>query len=205
MENKLETHQKEFEELVRKMLNLMDPHPERGGLVDTPHRVWGYWHELLEGQFLTNEEIAEKFKKNFEVGYDPIVTMSIDNVFSNCEHHLALMYEGSAIIGYIPTQNKDGTFNVLGLSKIPRIVDMCARRLQLQEKLAADIAEVISIATGSTQVYVNLNMKHGCVSARGVKADSFTNVTYMTKDLRRNADARHEFERKAQELRLLKK
>lgn len=205
MENKLETHQKEFEELVRKMLNLMDPHPERGGLVDTPHRVWGYWHELLEGQFLTNEEIAEKFKKNFEVGYDPIVTMSIDNVFSNCEHHLALMYEGSAIIGYIPTQNKDGTFNVLGLSKIPRIVDMCARRLQLQEKLAADIADVISIATGSTQVYVNLNMKHGCVSARGVKADSFTNVTYMTKDLRRNADARHEFERKAQELRLLKK
>lgn len=205
MENKLETHQEEFEELVRKMLELMDPNPDRPGIKETPHRVWGYWHELLEGQFLTNEEIAEKFKKNFEVGYDPIVTMSIDNVFSNCEHHLALMYDGSAIVGYVPTQNKDGTFNVLGLSKIPRIVDMCARRLQLQEKLASDIAEVISLATGSTQVYVNLNMKHGCVSARGVKAQSFTNVTFMTRDLRRNADARREFERKAQELRLINK
>ena len=160
---------------------------------------------MLEGQFLTNDEIAAKFKKDFEVGYDPIVTMSVDNIFSNCEHHLALMYDGSAIIGYIPTQNKDGTFNVLGLSKIPRIVDMCAGRLQLQEKLAADIADCITKATGSTQVYVNLTMKHGCVSARGVKADSFTNVTYMTKDLRRNNEARHEFERKAQELRLLNK
>lgn len=205
MENKLETHQAEFEELVRKMLNLMDPNPDREGIRETPHRVWGYWHELLEGQFLTNDEIAAKFKKDFEVGYDPIVTMSVDNIFSNCEHHLALMYDGSAIIGYIPTQNKDGTFNVLGLSKIPRIVDMCARRLQLQEKLAADIADCITKATGSTQVYVNLTMKHGCVSARGVKADSFTNVTYMTKDLRRNNEARHEFERKAQELRLLNK
>lgn len=205
MENKLETHQEEFEALVKRMLELMDPNPDRPGIKETPHRVWGYWHELLEGQFLTNEEIAEKFKKNFEVGYDPIVTMSIDNVFSNCEHHLALMYDGSAIVGYIPTQNKDGTFNVLGLSKIPRIVDMCARRLQLQEKLASDIAEVIMLATGSTQVYVNLNMKHGCVSARGVKAQSFTNVTFMTKDLRRNEGARREFERKAQELRLINK
>lgn len=205
MENKLETHQEEFEELVKKMLELMDPNPDRPGIKETPHRVWGYWHELLEGQFLTNEEIAAKFKKNFEVGYDPIVTMSIDNIFSNCEHHLALMYDGNAIVGYIPTQNKDGTFNVLGLSKIPRIVDMCARRLQLQEKLASDIAEVITLATGSTQVYVNLNMKHGCVSARGVKAQSFTNVTFMTKDLRRNEGARREFERKAQELRLINK
>ena len=205
MENKLETHQSEFEELVRKMLTLMDPNPDRESIRETPHRVWGYWHELLAGQFLTNDEIAAKFKKDFEVGYDPIVTMSINNIFSNCEHHLALMYDGSAIIGYIPTQNEDGTFNVLGLSKVPRIVDMCARRLQLQEKLASDIADCIMKATGSTQVYVNLNMKHGCVSARGAKADSFTNVTYMTKDLRRNNEARHEFERKAQELRILNK
>ena len=77
---------------------------------------------------------------------------------------------------------------------------MCSKRLQLQEKLASDIAECISLATGSKEVYVNLNMKHGCVSARGVKAQGSTNVTFMTKTLRKNIEARQEFERKASEI-----
>lgn len=160
----------------------------------------GYWEELLEGEKYTNKEIAEKFSKSFEVGYDPIVTVYQDDLFSHCEHHLALMYDGNVIIGYIPVQNEDGTFKVLGLSKLYRIVDLCAKRLQLQEKLAADIAECISLATGSNQVYVNLTMKHGCVSARGSKSRGFTNVAYMTKELRANKQAREEFERKASEL-----
>lgn len=191
---------KKVEKLIRELLIAFGKDPETPGLKETPRRVAGYWEELLEGEKYTNKEIAEKFSKSFEVGYDPIVTVYQDDLFSHCEHHLALMYDGNVIIGYIPVQNEDGTFKVLGLSKLYRIVDLCAKRLQLQEKLAADIAECISLATGSNQVYVNLTMKHGCVSARGSKSRGFTNVAYMTKELRANKQAREEFERKASEL-----
>ncbi|MBQ9900627.1 MAG: GTP cyclohydrolase I FolE [Acholeplasmatales bacterium] len=187
-------------EAVKNLLIAMGEDPERPGLLETPKRVAGYWQELLEGNNYTNKEIAEKYSKSFEVGYDPIVTIYQENIYSHCEHHLALMFDGSAVIGYIPVQNEDGTFKVLGLSKLYRIVEMCSKRLQLQEKLASDIAECISLATGSKEVYVNLNMKHGCVSARGVKAQGSTNVAFMTPTLRANKDAREEFERKASEI-----
>lgn len=187
-------------EAAKQLLIAMGQDVEREGLKETPRRVAGYWQELLEGEQYTNKEIAQKYSKNFEVGYDPIVTIYQENIYSHCEHHLALMFDGSAVIGYIPVKNENGTYKVLGLSKLYRIVEMCSKRLQLQEKLASDIAECISLATGSTEVYVNLNMKHGCVSARGVKASGSTNVTFMTQDLRNDKEARDEFERKAAEL-----
>lgn len=187
------------EEAARMMLEAFGEDITREGLKETPRRIAGYWEELLEGSQYTNEEIAKKFSKDFEVSSDPMVTLLVEDVFSHCEHHLALMYDGDVIVGYIPKATEGG-YKVLGLSKIPRIIDMCSKRLQLQEKLAADIAECISLATGSTQVYVNINMKHGCVSARGSKSRGSTNVTYMTKELRDNKDARSEFERKAAEI-----
>lgn len=200
MEEKRKFDFEATKEAVKNLLIAMGEDPERPGLKETPKRVAGYWQELLEGNNYTNKEIAEMYNKSFEVGYDPIVTIYQENIYSHCEHHLALMFDGSAIIGYIPVQNEDGTFKVLGLSKLYRIVEMCSKRLQLQEKLASDIAECISLATGSKEVYVNLNMKHGCVSARGVKAQGSTNVTFMTKTLRKNIEARQEFERKASEI-----
>lgn len=200
MEEKRKFNFEATKEAVKNLLIAMGEDPERPGLKETPKRVAGYWQELLEGNNYTNKEIAEMYNKSFEVGYDPIVTIYQENIYSHCEHHLALMFDGSAIIGYIPVQNEDGTFKVLGLSKLYRIVEMCSKRLQLQEKLASDIAECISLATGSKEVYVNLNMKHGCVSARGVKAQGSTNVTFMTKTLRKNIEARQEFERKASEI-----
>ncbi len=187
-------------EAVKQLLIAMGQDVERPGLIETPRRVAGYWQELLEGENYTNKEIAEKYNKSFEVGYDPMVTIYMDNIYSHCEHHLALMFDGNAVVGYIPVQNEDGTFKVLGLSKLYRIIELCSKRLQLQEKLASDIAECISLATGSAEVYVNLNMKHGCVSARGVKAEGSTNVTFMTEDLRKDKEARQEFERKASEV-----
>lgn len=188
------------EQAIKDLLESFGEDINREGLKETPRRVAGYWKELLEGNSYTNKEIAEKYNKSFEVGYDPIVTIYQDNIYSHCEHHLALMFDGSAIIGYMPIKNPDGTFKVLGLSKLYRIVEMCSKRLQLQEKLASDIAECISLATGSDKVYVNLTMKHGCVSARGVKAEGLTNVTFMTKPLRKEKEARDEFERKANEI-----
>lgn len=190
------------ERAVRLLLVGIGEDPDREGLKGTPRRVAGYYKELLAGNNLSNEEIADKFKKDFNVSHDPMVMVTVEDVFSHCEHHLALMYDGDVTVGYIPrpSDTHEGMYKVLGLSKIPRIVDMCSKRLQLQEKLASDIAECISLVTGSDMVYVNLNMKHGCVSARGARAKSTTNVTFMTPKLRADHDAKDEFERKANEL-----
>lgn len=192
-------NEEKVKEAVKELLKAFGEDVERDGLKETPRRVAKYWKELLEGSQYSNKEIAEMFSKDFEVSGDPMVTLLVQDVYSHCEHHLALMFDGEVIVGYIPQATENG-YKVLGLSKIPRIIDMCSKRLQLQEKLAADIAECISLATGSKQVYININMKHGCVSARGSKSRGTTNVTYMTKELRQNKDARNEFERKASEI-----
>lgn len=159
MENKF--NRKAVEEATKQLLIAMGQDINRPGLKETPRRVGGYWEELLEGENYTNQEIAEKFNKSFDVGYSNLVVKEVKNVYSHCEHHLALMFNGTVYVAYIPVENEGGTFKVIGLSKIDRIVNMCSKRLQLQEKLASDIAECISIATGSNQVYVQIVMNHG--------------------------------------------
>lgn len=192
------------EEAVRNLLIALGEDVNREGLKETPRRVAKYWDELLEGEQYSNREIAEKFEKDFQVGYDSMVIKECNNVFSHCEHHLALMYNGTVYVAYIPTywNGKDDSegYKVIGLSKIPRIVDMCSKRLQLQEKLCADIAECIQYATGSDRVYVRSVMDHGCVSARGAKSSGVTDVTYITPKLRNDGEARKEIEAKVQEL-----
>lgn len=184
------------EEAVKSLLESFGEDINREGLKDTPRRVAGYWEELLEGNNYTNEEIAEKFKKDFEVSSNPLVVKEIKNVYSHCEHHLALMYNMTVVVAYIPVKIDENKYKVIGLSKIPRIVDLCAKRLQLQEKLAEDIAECISLATGSKDVYVNIVADHACVSARGAKSDGFTDVTYITGEFKTNTPLRDEIERK---------
>ena len=189
-------------EASKQLLIAMGQDVERAGLKETPRRMAGYWQELLEGENYTNEEIANKYNKSFDVGYSNLVVKEVKNVYSHCEHHLALMFNGTVYVAYIPVKNSDGTYKVLGLSKIDRIVDMCSKRLQLQEKLASDIAECISIATGSNLVYVQIIMNHGCVSARGPKSEGKTDVTYMTDELKLNEpELRKEIETKITELR----
>ena len=100
------------------------------------------------------------------------------------------------VVAYIPVQLDNGKYKVIGLSKIPRIVELCSKRLQLQEKLAEDIAECISLATGSNDVYINIIGDHACVSARGAKSDGFTDVTYLKGRFETNIALREEVERK---------
>jgi len=157
------------QEAVKQLLVAMGQDIDRPGLIETPRRVAGYWQELLEGENYTNKEIAEKYNKSFDVGYSNLVVKEVKNIYSHCEHHLALMFNGTAYVAYIPVKNDDGSYKVLGLSKIDRIVDLCCKRLQLQEKLAADIAECISIATGSDLVYVQLVMNHRLCFCKGSK------------------------------------
>lgn len=187
---------KRAEAAVKELLLAFGENIDREGLKDTPHRVAGYWEELLEGQKYSNKEIAEMFGKCFEVPNNSLVVKEIKNVFSHCEHHLALMYNMTVIVAYIPTITKSKKYKVIGLSKIPRIVEMCAKRLQLQEKLAEDISECISIATGSNDVFVNIVADHACVSARGARSDGITDVTSLHGEFINNSDLRNEVEKK---------
>lgn len=194
------------EDAVRNLLDALGEDVNREGLKDTPKRVAKYWAELLEGENYTNEEIAKMYRKDFNVSYDSMVIKECKNVFSHCEHHLALMYNGTVYVAYIPVYwngvDASEGYRVIGLSKIPRIVEMCSKRLQLQEKLCADIAECIQLATGSESVYVRAIMDHGCVSARGSKSSGVTDVTYITPKLREDVETRKEIEGKVQELHL---
>lgn len=200
MEKNKPFDEEKVKEATKMLLEGLGEDINRPGLVDTPKRVVKYWRELTEGAHYTNQEIADMFRKDFQVSFDPVVFKECKNVFSHCEHHLALMYNGTVYVAYVPAywNGKDATegYRVIGLSKIPRIVDMCSKRLQLQEKLVADIAECISLATGSDQVYVEAILDHGCVSARGAKASGVTETTYMSPALRENLEARHEIQNK---------
>lgn len=194
MDNKF--NKKAVEAAVQNLLIAMGQDIKREGLKETPRRVAGYWEELLEGENYTNKQIADRFKKDFEVSSNPLVVKEIKNVYSHCEHHLALMYNMTVVVAYLPVKIEDNKYKVIGLSKIPRIVDLCAKRLQLQEKLAKDIAECISLATDSQDVYVNIICDHACVSARGAKSDGFTDVTYISGRFETNIPLREEVERK---------
>ena len=160
--------------------------PEREGLKETPARVARMLEEVLEGTAYTNHQIAEMFGKTFtaeENGAQETVVMRDITVFSYCEHHLALMYDMSVNVAYIPHGK------VLGLSKIARICDMAAKRLQLQERLGRDIAEIISEAAGTPDVGVMIRGSHSCMTARGIKNANAKTVTgtYLG-EFRKNAE-----------------
>ena len=194
------------EDAVKSLLTALGEDINRQGLQETPRRVAKYWAELLEGEDYTNQEIADKYKKEFTVSFDSVVIKECNNIFSHCEHHMALIYNGQVYVAYMPKpvdpEDLSKGYKVIGLSKIPRIVEMCSKRLQLQEKLCADIAECIQLATGSDQIYVRAIMDHGCVSARGARAQGKTDTTFMTPQLRADVEMRKEIESKVQELHL---
>ncbi|EGC04024.1 GTP cyclohydrolase I [Ruminococcus albus] len=151
---------------IRGLLEAIGEDPDREGLKETPARVARMMEEVLEGTKYSNHEIAQMFSKTFaEEGSsaDEAVVMKDITVFSYCEHHMALMYDMTVNVGYIPHGK------VLGLSKIARICDMAAKRLQLQERLGRDIAEIISEAAGTPDVGVKIVGSHSCMTARGIK------------------------------------
>lgn len=159
---------KAIEEHIRGILAALGDDPDREGLKETPHRVAMMYAEVFEGMNHTNEEIAEMFSKSFEergCSEDFVLVKDIET-FSYCEHHIALMYDMKISVAYIPKGR------VLGLSKIARIADMACRRLQLQERIGADIAEIMEMASGSPDVAVMIEACHSCMTARGIKKPS---------------------------------
>lgn len=153
-----------IEKAIKEILVALGDDPDRPGLVDTPKRVAKMYEEVFEGMNYTNQEIAEKFCKCFDTDNDDLVVVQDIPIFSYCEHHLALMYNMTVSIAYIPNGK------VLGLSKFARIADMVGKRLQLQERIGSDIAEIVQMTTGSNDVLVVVQGEHSCMTARGIKS-----------------------------------
>ena len=159
-------------EHVRGILAALGDDPDREGLKETPDRVARMYEEVFEGMNYTNHEIAMMFNKSFKddlcVSSDKkdIVLVRDIPIFSYCEHHIALMYDMSVSVAYIPKEK------VLGLSKIARICDMASKRLQLQERIGSDIAEIMCEAAETDDVAVIIHGTHSCMSARGIKKEA---------------------------------
>lgn len=160
---------------IRGIIIALGDDPDRPGLVETPKRVAKMYEKVFEGMNYTNDEIAQMFDKTFDMTTenaenDVVVIKDID-VFSYCEHHLALMYDMKVTVAYIPS-NK-----VIGISKIARIADMVAKRLQLQERIGSDIAEIVQKVCGTQDVAVLIEGCHSCMTARGIKKTNAKTVT----------------------------
>lgn len=163
---------------IRGLLEAIGDDPDREGLKDTPARVARMYQEVFEGMRYTNDEIADSiiFNKTFEddlklTDSDDLVIVKDIDIFSYCEHHIALMYDMKVSVAYVPKGK------VIGLSKIARIADIVSKRLQLQERIGSDIADIISKITGSEDVAVIIEGCHSCMSARGIKKANSKTIT----------------------------
>ena len=164
-------NKKKIEKYVRKILEEIDPNPDREGLVETPKRVAKMYCEVFEGQKYTNDEIAAMYDKCFPCEANDLVVEKDIPCFSYCEHHMALMYDMKVAVAYIPRGK------VIGISKLARIADMVGKRLQLQERIGSDIAEIVQKITGSEDVAVLIEGCHSCMTARGIQKTNSKTVT----------------------------
>lgn len=174
-----------FEGVVREMLTLLGEDPRREGLARTPERVARSLQDLTQGY---KQDVRELLKNAvFKEPYDEMVIVKDIEIFSLCEHHLLPFY-GKAHIAYIPNGK------IIGLSKIPRVVEVFSRRLQVQERLTTQIAECLMEALKPKGVAVVIEALHLCMSMRGVKkADAYTITSAMLGAFRKDARSRSEF------------
>lgn len=166
-----------IEEHIRGILIALGDDPEREGLKNTPKRVAKMYEDVYRGMGYTNNEIAEMLNVTFEDDLvlgnaeNDVVFMKEIEIFSHCEHHLALMYNMKVAVAYVPQQK------VIGLSKIARIADMVGRRLQLQERIGSDIAEILQKITESEDVAVIIQGEHACMTTRGIQKPGAKTIT----------------------------
>jgi GTP cyclohydrolase I len=159
----------EAEAAVRILIEWAGDDPDREGLRDTPHRVTKAWREMFKGY---GQDVAEELDTVFEEvgGYGDIVLIRDVPFYSHCEHHIVPIL-GKAHIAYYP---RDG---VVGLSKLARVVDIFARRLQTQENLTAEIVGAIDDHLKPRGLAVLLEAEHMCMAMRGIQKQGITTVT----------------------------
>ncbi len=155
--------------IVRELLSAIGENPDREGLLETPRRVADMYVELFEGREV---DPGEHLRVTFEAGHDEMVMVRDIAFTSLCEHHL-VPFMGLAHVGYLP--GPDG--RVTGLSKLARLVEGFARRLQVQERMTTDIVEAMERELAPTGSIVVIEAEHFCMSMRGVKKSGSTTVT----------------------------
>ncbi len=175
------------EAIIVGLLRMIGEDPDREGLKDTPRRVAAAWKEWASGYSQDPIKILKAFKDGAENCGDELVIVHNIPIVSKCEHHLADII-GTAHVGYIP----NGT--IVGLSKLPRVVDIFARRLQVQERLTNQIADTLVQGLAPKGVGVTIRAAHACMSTRGVKIHgSVTTTSAMRGALLTKPEARAEF------------
>jgi GTP cyclohydrolase I len=175
---------KRIEKAVREILVAVGEDPKRRDIKDTPQRVAEMYEEILGGVNLDPEKELEVV---FEKDHDEIILLKGIPLYSVCEHHL-LPFIGRAHVAYIPKDNR-----VTGLSKLARVVDIFAKRLQVQERLTTDIAEVIMKKLKPKGVLVVIEAEHLCMSMRGVKKPGVLTITSAVRGIfRKNEKTRSE-------------
>ena len=180
---------KEFEELIRRELELIGEDPKREGMLKTPSRVANSMKFLTQGYSSSAEEVVGK--GIFKEEHDNMIMVRDIELYSLCEHHM-LPFFGKAHVAYIPNGK------IVGLSKIPRIVDVYARRLQVQERLTEQIAEGLCRVLNPSGVGVVIEAYHLCMMMRGVqKQNSKTITSALRGAVREDPKTRDEFLRLA--------
>lgn len=174
-----------IQELTAELLEHIGENPQREGLLKTPERVALAWEFFAKGYEQTLEEVVGD--AYFTEVYDEMVTVKDIDFFSLCEHHL-LPFFGKAHIGYIPKGK------VIGLSKIPRIVEMYARRLQVQERMTQQIGDALMTVLQPAGVGVVIEGIHMCMQMRGVeKKNSYATTSHMVGVFKDNQKTREEY------------
>ena len=185
-ENNKKPSRAEAEAAVRTMLAWTGDNPDREGLIETPKRVVRAYEQFFAGYDKDPKEVLSKVFEEVE-GYDEMVIVQDIRVASHCEHHMVPIL-GKAHVGYLPNKR------IVGISKLARVVDIFGKRLQTQEVMTAQIANVINEVLEPKGVAVVINAKHQCMTTRGVhKPESSTITSTMLGTFRQNPDTRAEF------------
>ena len=169
---------------VRDLLVAIGENPERDGLRDTPERVARAYQEIFSGQWQEPEDVLTT---TFDLGHDEMILVKDIEVWSLCEHHL-VPFTGVAHIGYIP--NESG--RITGLSKLARLVDVYARRPQVQERLTTQVAEALMSILEARGAIVVIEAEHLCMTMRGVRKPGSKTVTSAVRGSMHNAATRSE-------------
>ncbi|WP_028046187.1 GTP cyclohydrolase I FolE [Cellulomonas sp. URHE0023] len=176
--------QARVEAAIRELLLAVGEDPDREGLRETPARVARSYKEIFAGLF---QEPADVLTTTFDLGHDEMVLVKDIEVYSTCEHHL-VPFHGVAHVGYIP--GADG--RITGLSKVARLVDVFARRPQVQERLTAQIADAMVAELEPRGVLVVVECEHLCMSMRGVRKPGSRTVTSAVRGQMRDVATRAE-------------
>ncbi|HEU5039419.1 MAG TPA: GTP cyclohydrolase I FolE [Gemmatimonadales bacterium] len=179
-----EFDQARAEAAVRELLVAVGEDPDREGLRDTPERVARAYRELLCGMRVAPEDVLTT---TFDLGHDEMILVKDIELWSMCEHHL-VPFTGVAHVGYIPNE----TGRITGLSKLARLVDVFARRPQVQERLTTQVADALMRILEARGAIVVIEAEHLCMTMRGVRKPGSKTVTSAVRGVMHNAATRSE-------------